>query len=255
MRKSLVITVILFSFAAVASAKNLYIPVAGRVQGANNTFFRTDVRIFNPSRSTDIFVSVHFLPRGIDGSNIPGRLVSVPKRQMVVLNDIVGDFFGMTSGIGAIRLDSDTDSSYAFNADSRTYTDSANGTYGQFVPALDVSTAVKNSVVLHVTQNALYRANAGIMNPSRQTAEVTITLTGADGTKKAPQIKITIPPMSMIQDSLSSIFNAPVEVQDAFILAESSVPVFAWASIVDNSSGDQIFVPGVEDKEEVTPLP
>ena len=140
--KQTLLALVFFVSAATASAKNLYIPVAGVAPGINNTLFRTDVRLFNPSFTTGISISVHFLPQGWDGSNIPGRVVNLEPREMVVLNNIVQDFLQWPApAIGAIRLDSDTDKSYAFVAESRTYTNSPNaaapGTYGQFVPALD----------------------------------------------------------------------------------------------------------------------
>ena len=114
---------LLLSLAALnASAKNLYIPVAGEVPGANGTYFRTDVRIFNPSYVHDIDVSIHFLPMGMDGSNISGQVFRVPKRQMLVLDNVLRKLYGVTApAVGALRLDSDTDNSYDFIADSRTY--------------------------------------------------------------------------------------------------------------------------------------
>jgi hypothetical protein len=255
MRKSLLIVATALLLASTASAKNLYVPVVGRVDGANGTFFRTDVRIFNPSATHDLGISLHFLPRGIEGSNIPGRIVTVPRRQMVVLDDIVGNFFKMSSGLGALRLDSDEAVSYSFSADSRTYTDSANGTFGQFIPALDVDDAVKDHVVLHVTQDAEYRTNVGVMNPSRDPAQITASLFRADGTLVAPEVVLSVPPLSMIQNSLPATFVTDAQLDDAFVVLKSSVPIFTWASVIDNRSGDQIFIPGAEDKDEVTPLP
>lgn len=255
MPKRLLILTTVLLLAASASAKNLYIPIVGRVGGANGTFFRTDVRIFNPSASHDLAVSLHFLPRGIEGTNIPGRIVVIPKRQMIVLDDIVGNFFGMPSGLGALRLDSDEAFSYSFSADSRTYTDSSNGTFGQFIPALDVDSAFKDHVVLHVTQDAEYRTNAGVMNPTDEPAHVTAFLVRADGTLLTPEVEITVLPKSMIQNSLAATFNTDRQVDDGFILFKSSVPVFTWVSVIDNRSGDQVFIPGAEDKDEVTPLP
>lgn len=234
-------------------AKNMYIPVAGRVPGANGTFWRTDVRIFNPSAVSDIQVTLHFLPMGLDGSNIPGRLVTVPKRQMVVLDDVVGNFFELPSAIGAVRIDSDTDFSYSFSADSRTYTDSTSGgTFGQFVPAMDG--AFKKSVVLHVSRTNAFRTNAGVMNANREPVVVTASLVGADGTLMTPEVALTIPPMSMIQSDIASMFGTTREVANGFILFDATLPVLTWASVIDNQSGDPVFVPGAEDKAEVTPI-
>src|SRR5512144_157459 len=100
--KRLVLLAALLS-AATAQARNLYIPVAGEVPGANNTYFRTDVRIFNPSYVDDIDVTIHFLRAGQDNANISGQLFRVPKRQMLVLNNIIRQLYGVTTpAIGAL---------------------------------------------------------------------------------------------------------------------------------------------------------
>lgn len=247
-----------------AAAENQYIPVAGVAPGANNTLFRTDVRIFNPSEVDDIHVSVHFLPQGMDGSNISGRVVHVPKRQMVVLNNIVGDFLKWPgSAIGAIRLDSDTASSYSFVADSRTYTDSPNaalpGTFGQFIPSLKVEQAKTRTVVLHLSYSpdlsTGFRSNVGVMNPFGTARTYVARLHAADGSLIATSGSLAIPPMSMTQLSLPAMFGTIAPFADGFVAVEADAPLFSYASVIDNRSADQIFVLGVEDVAVVTPLP
>ncbi len=256
--RNVIATLLLSMVALSASAKNMYIPIAGVVRGGNNTFFRTDVRIFNPSATDTISVSIHYLPQGIEGTNISGKLVSVPPRQMVVLNDIVGTFFGeVAPALGALRLDSDTDASYEFIADSRIYTDSPNanvgGTYGQYVPALELSDAKLKTAVLHLSNAPEFRTNAGVMNPGTQPATVTASLHGADGTKLLDGVPVVIPPKSMRQLSIFELFGGAV-FPDAYIAFESTQPVYTWGSVVDNRSGDQFYVRGIEDKAGRTPL-
>lgn len=258
--RNLVAIILLSGVALAASAKNSYIPVAGSVPGINNTHFRTDLRIFNPSDTVDIVVSVHFLPAGIDGSNIPGRLVTVPKRQMVALNDVVGTFLQWpTPAIGAIWLDSDTDASYSYVADSRIYTDSPNpavsGTYGQYVPAMTASEAKEKTVVLQLKNDFFgeYRTNVGVMNPGSEPATVTARLYGFEGTPLGTLGQLAIPPKSMQQVSIQDLFGFAV-FPDGFVTFESSVPVFTWGSVIDNRTGDAVFVRGVEDKAEVIPI-
>jgi hypothetical protein len=262
--RKVLISIALFFIASTASAKNLYIPVAGVAPGINNTLFRTDVRLFNPSFTKTIGISIHFLPQGWDGSNISGRVVELEPREMVVLNNIVENFLQWPApAIGAIRLDSDTDKSYAFIAESRTYTDSPNpaipGTYGQFVPALDPADGLTASVALHVTHSSDYtqgfRANAGMMNPNRVFTIVTPSLHRADGTVIAEGAPIRVEPMSMIQRSIPAMFGDGVSVDDGYIEFNSSYPVFTWVSVVDNRSSDGVFVLGEEDKATEEPLP
>ena len=59
MKRIAIAAAIVFAVAGNAAAKNLYIPAAGSAPGANNTRFRTDVRIFNPSSTETISISVH----------------------------------------------------------------------------------------------------------------------------------------------------------------------------------------------------
>lgn len=264
--KRILSLLILSTFALGASAKNMYIPVAGKVAGGNNTFFRTDVRIFNPSSTDDISVSIHYLPQGVEGTNIPGRLVTVPKRQMVMLNDIVGDFFGETANtVGALRLDSDTDASYEFVADSRIYTNSPNpavqGTYGQYVPAMALEDAKLKTVVLHlknfpdtgIVGAPSFRTNVGVMNPGSEPATITSGLYGPNGVRMLEGLVLTIPPKSMRQLSIAELFGTTIFI-DGFVTFESTQPIYSWGSVVDNKSGDQVFVRGVEDKAGKKPL-
>lgn len=242
-----------------AVAKNLYIPIGGVAPGANNTLFRTDVRIFNPSPTTEIGISVHFQPAGMDGSNIPGRVVTVRPRQMVVLNDVVS-FLGFPApAVGAIRLDSDTDRSYEFIADSRTYTDSPNpamrGTFGQFVPALDPATAIRKIIIQHLSHSSDvstgFRTNAGAMNPNLEPAAVTPRLYSADGALIAEGAPFTVAPRSVSHIPLPvMIGRTAIDFVDGYLTLEASVPVFGYGSVVDNRSGDQIFIPGAEDRAD-----
>jgi hypothetical protein len=259
MRRILAVLLLAASASSV-SARNLFIPVAGAVPGIGNTYFRTDIRIFNPSFSKDIDVSIHFLPQGQDNSNIPGQLFHVPKRQMIVLDNVVGSLYGWTPPLlGALRIDSDGAADYNVIVDSRTYTDSPNpaapGTYGQFIPALDIDTAVKKSIVVHVSSSPDYRTNVVFMNPQRVPATITASLVFPDGALVTPEATITVPPMSMIQRAVPVLFDTTRSFADAFLHVDSDQPVFSGVSVIDNHSSDQFFVPGVEDRDEVRPLP
>ncbi|MGN6183546.1 MAG: hypothetical protein ACTHQM_07820 [Thermoanaerobaculia bacterium] len=249
--------VVLLFAAGSAAAKNLYIPVAGSAPGANGTRFRTDVRIFNPSSTQSIGISIHFLPQDMDGSNISGRIVYIEPRQVAVLNDIVANFLQWpVPAIGAIRLDSDTDRSYEFTAESRTYTDSPNasapGTYGQYIPALDPDKdAVKTGIVTHVMSTAAFRTNAGVMNANRESVGVRVKVMTVQGTVAAESPMISVPAMSMTLQSLAQLTGLNSELTDGYLVIESTHPVFPFASVLDNQSNDSIFVPGTADLTEL----
>jgi hypothetical protein len=192
----------------------------------------------------------------MDGTNISGRVVTIPPRQMAVLNDVVANFLQWpVPAIGAIRLDSDTDKSYEFSAESRTYTDSPNpgapGTYGQYIPALDPSIdGVKTGIVTHIISNAAFRTNAGVMNANQDAVNVRVKLMTATGTVRAEGATFSVPAMSMTMQTLAQLVGLDGSIDDGYLVIESTLPVFPFASILDNQSSDAVFVPGVADITE-----
>ena len=257
MRK-LIIAAVATLFVIPVFAKNRYIPVAGLTPGAQGSFWRTDLRIFNPSATHELEVSLHFLPAGVDGRNIPGRAFQIRPREVLVLDNVVATLAPhFPSVIGAIRIDSDTDASYDFVATSRTYTTSPDpqrpGTYGQFIPALDAGDATRESVILNVAQRPDVRTNFGVMNPSQTAATVKAIMFGFEGTPFLESPEFLVEPKSMRQWSMAELFGSAY-VHEAYVVFEATTPVFTWGSVIDNLSGDGIFICGTEPRDEIEPL-
>lgn len=253
MKRTIILAALLATqLATTAFARNKYIPAAGRTAGANGTYWRTDVRIFNPSSADDINVTLHFLPQGMDGRNIPGQRFRIGKRETLVLDDVVSILApGATGAIGAIRIDSDhAHANDDFIASSRTYTNGGGptrpGTYGQFVPALELEDATRSAAVLHIATRPDVRANLGVMNPGLEPVTVRFTLLGIDGKPFLGSLPLVVPPRSMQQWSMTDAFLfGGVYVANGVIIADATAPVFTWGSVIDNDSGDSIFVRGV----------
>ena len=260
MKRTIVLAALLATqLATTAFARNKYIPAAGKSPGANGTYWRTDVRIFNPSSVNDITVSLHFLPQGMDGSNISGRGFSIGKRETLVLDDVVSILAPWaTSAVGAIRIDSDHAHTHDdFIVSSRTYTGTGEatrpGTFGQFVPAFEVTEATRSAAVLHVASRPDVRTNVGVMNPNLEPVTVRFTLLGIDGKPFLESVPLVVPPRSMQQWSMTDAFLfGGVYSENGVIVAEATAPVFTWGSVIDNYSGDAIFVRGVSQEESTT---
>lgn len=251
MKRTIILAALLATqLATGAVAENKYIPAAARTDGVNGTTWRTDVRIFNPSSVNEITVTLHFLPQGLDGTNIPGRAFRLGTRETLVLNDAVSILAPhATSAVGAIRIDSDhAHTGDDFLVSSRTYTGTGDvtrpGTYGQFVPALESADATRSSAVLHVASRQDVRTNLGVMNPTLREITVRFTLIGIDGVPFLESAPLSVPPRSMQQWSMAAMFGGLYS-HDAVILAEASEPVFTWGSVIDNYSGDAIFIRGL----------
>ena len=250
MRTLLLAALLTAQLATPALAKNIYIPAAAVAPGSNGTFWRTDVRIFNPSIFDDIDVTLHFLPQGQDGRNIPGRMFHIGKRETLVLDDVVSILAPhVTSAVGAIHIDSDTDRSYEFIATLRTYTISPDparpGTFGQFVPALEEADARTSTAMPQIAVRPDVRTNAGVMNPGYEEVWLRVSVLGTDGRVFLRSERLAVPPKSMRQWSLAELFGG-IFIGDGTLTIEADIPVFTWASVIDNQSGDAIFVRGAD---------
>lgn len=238
------VAALLFSCIAVAplTAKDVYLPVTGSIG-----VFRTDARIVNPSGEKDITITATFEP--VNGSNISSRTatVTVPKRQQLVLDDVVGALFPGTSVLGAIRLTSNDD----FIATARIYATVTGGTAGQGYTAIDVGQAKQKGVLqqLRATggsgQAGTSRSNLGFVNPGATPAAVTLRLYDKSSNKVSEQ-NLTIPARSSL--SPANYFAAATgDFADAWASFSSDVPVIAYASIIDNGTTDPTFLAAVED--------
>jgi heme/copper-type cytochrome/quinol oxidase subunit 2 len=240
-----------FIFASSTFAKDIYFPIAGSTSSLGN--FRTDVRIFNPSSSKDITISAFLLPVGNkNNTSVTSRSVTVPKRGVAVLNDVVTTLGG--TDLNAIRLSSADD----FAATERVYaTQSASGacnvtgTLGQDVPPLDPAAAKTKGVLLQLKTTTQYRTNIGILNPNSSVANVTFKLYDKNNALVSTGTPIAVQPMGVVAPTnmVSGSFFAPgsADLSEAWVSYSSDQAVIVYASLVDNGTTDPTFIAMQED--------
>ena len=240
--RTAVFLTLLFS-ASSALAVDRWIPIAGTVGN-----FRTDARILNPSGEKDIEVSAYFLPAGVtdNAARVAGTPVrlSIPKRSMRVLDDVVASVFSAT-GIGAILLTSPDE----FVATSRIYAQVGASTLGQFSGAQGPGLAFTKGVVIQLKSNAAFRTNVGAVNIANATTNVTWNLYDKTNAKIATVTKAmaayeVTPPSNVV-----NFFPVPAgaDLTDAWVSFSSNNPIFAYGSVIDNVSTDPTFVAMAQD--------
>lgn len=230
--------------------RDLYLSIGGTA-GA----FHTDMRIFNPSYTKDIQVQATMLGVGnADNSGAQPKTITVPKRQMLVYNDVLASLFNAPGVLGGLRLKSDDD----FVVTQRIYALAADGsTTGQYIPGLDVSTAKKKGLIIQLRNNGAagqvgtFRTNVGAVNPNAVAATVTWRLYDKNNLLVGQPMTQTMPPFAVIAPTSVGAFatGAPagVDLSDAWISFESDQPLFAYASVVDNATADGTLIPNFED--------
>lgn len=237
-RFSLVLSVALV--AATAQAKDVFLSIGGSV-GA----FKTDMRIFNPSTTKDIQVQAYLLPvGGVDNSGVTPKTITVPKRQMVVYDDVLTSLFAST-GLAGIRLSSTDD----FVATQRIFAVTSSGTLGQFVPGLDSTQALKNGVIIQLKSSTGFRTNLGVINPNNATANTSWYLYDKNNALIGPTKTLTLPPYAVIspQEIKGFFGGASADLSDAWVAYTSDQPLIAYGSVVDNGTTDPTYITASND--------
>ncbi len=222
---------------------------AASTPGANSTFFVTDARVFNPDPAAAITVNLAFLAANADNTGATEVPVTIGPRQGAALDDLVAEALGR-SGAGGVRLRS----SRPFLATCRTYNigDGTSGTFGQFTPGLTAADALARSILLQVVNDPAasgFRTNVGFLNPGLAPVTVTYRVYDAATAALLGEGSRSLPPLafSQVNNVFSAIGMADSVVRNATVEVAATAPVLAYASVVDNTSGDAIYVlPGAD---------
>lgn len=226
-------------------ANELDLPVAGRVGS-----FVTDVRVFNPSFADTANALLEYFPASLAANTNATNtmVVSIPPRSMAILNDVTGSAnLGATDGIGAVRISSAS----AINATSRIFSDqrpSGKGTFGQFLPGLSPSAALRRGVLPQLANNSDSRTNVGFFNPNSATVTARLDLRNGNGVVVASSLQ-TFQALSQQQNSIGTYFPG-VDLSDQGNLSlsfDASAPIDVYAAVNDNVSTDSFVVVAQED--------
>ncbi len=234
--------------AGTASASHrLYIPGSAHVNGAGGTHWRTDVEIQNPGASTARY-TVELLRRDQQNSSPQSVSYTLAGGHAVRYADALSTWFGFT-GAAALRI---TPSSGTIKVTSRTYNATSSGTFGQFIPAVPDSVAIAAGTSVPLVQlsdsastTTGYRSNIGFVNTSALTIDVTAELYDGLGYHLGTRA-LTLRPSEYTQ--VDRVFRSVTSqtIEGGYAILTTATPggsFLAYASVVDNRSGDPVYVP------------
>ncbi|MGE5234762.1 MAG: DUF5719 family protein [Acidobacteriota bacterium] len=230
-------------------AEPAVIAAAAHNLGFNGSLWRTDVELFNPGRTPltcSLAFEVNAVPSG--GSSATTRSVVLAPGELKSFGDVVGTLFGV-EGSGALVV---TPSGGSVLVGSRTYNLTARGTFGQFVPAVAVSRAAVSGDEIHLAalagsqdRSRGFRTNLGLLNLSALPVTFVITLS------KAPQgvvgqLEPTLAPHEwrQLDDVFARVSSPPAAGFARVGVTTPGARFLAYASVVDNVTGDPALVPG-----------
>jgi len=231
------------------------IPVAAHAAGAHGTFWVSDLRILNRSLTDDAELRVALVPRGVDGLEVFDLLsIAVSANALLSLPDVVGQRFGKDDLIGNLVVET---TSRELLLSSRTYNSGdADGVFGQYIGMAShgdsICTGDPVVAIIQLANTDAYRSNVGLSETSGRSVTVALSLfEGASGEPLGDRREFTVLPFSNLQMNVFESLRAR-DADNAFVLLEAvrgEGRVVAYGSVVDDLTGDAIYVPATRPRE------
>ena len=243
MAKALRVVWLALLVVSLGSAQELYVPAAAHTSGAAGTVWRTDLEVKARGGEPASF-TVELLEERTANTDPLSATFSLEPGESFRLADVVDTAFGFY-GSGALRV---TAVDGAILATSRTYNTNPSGTYGQYIPAIDAEAAAEHGhdyALVQLSSSEAYRTNVGVVNTTGAsvTLEFDLFTASADSLGSVP---LTLRPYEMRQIPAIFTLVTSEEIEDGYAMVRTSTEggrFFAYASVVDNLSGDAIFIP------------
>ncbi len=232
-----------------ASAEGWVVPSAVHAPGLNRTRWRTDLWVFNPGETT-LELELEFLLENNDNwlTDHPTLELSIPPEGTAVLEDVlllIPDLVVDDQAvIGSVLINRpEDDQQPAPVITSRTFNQTPDGTFGQFVPAVPVPPNAPDRLFLTgLSHTSASRTNIRLANLGTDAVDVKLNVLSADGHALGQPVLRTIPALSTIQvNGIAEVAWAGTDLDIFSVRVNTYVEtVLAWASVINNQTGDPV---------------
>ena len=215
---------------------------SGSAQGANGTFFHSDITVLN-YRSVAQRVAFTWLPSG-QAAGAP-TILTIGANSGLISEDFVGTILGQT-GLGALLI-TGVDANGNFDPGARLYATervwtpqpATGGTTSQTFPAIATSDInMIRASILGQRIDARYRTNVGIVNLDTVDRSFNIIQTTDDPNAPTNTSTVMVPARSMVQVPLPNLASAALQIVVQPLVQIDPTLWMAYGSSVDNTTGD-----------------
>lgn len=230
-----------FFFALDAFGGEVVIPVAYRGEGAFETLWRTEIVVSNvsPEITAPVMTTITFHRDNGQTSNV--RMPLAPK-EVIAVPDALASWYDVESGGGIVRVTWDDGPGLRILARARIYTVGEHGEFGQSVPGVDTWKLVSENHLTGLSGIDGNRTNVGVANPFPTDTLVWISLHDTSGEMRgAFATHLAARSFRQFNDIFSYFQAGPLNAAMIRVSAVSA-PIYAYASIVRNDTGDATFV-------------
>lgn len=226
-----------------------YILTAAHLAGFAGTLWRTDLEVHNPG-TLDATYIIELLVRNQANPSPPRATFTLSEGRSATYNDVLQSVFNF-SGAAALRI---TPISGDILLASRTYNQTPSGTYGQFVPAHAITQAITSGRSARLIQlshdpslQTGFRTNLGFVSATVVPIDVEIRFATAIGLHLGTYT-FQLKPYEFKQFDKAYELVSNTVVNGGYVTVRTTTVggvFFAYASVVDNRTGDPVFVPAI----------
>jgi N-acyl-D-amino-acid deacylase len=214
-----------------------WIPMVAHADGVGGSSWRSDVGLLNRSP-----VANRIRLRYRDGDGFTDREFVLAPGAARTVSDVVSELG--RHGSGPLQVFS----SEALTVSSRSFNQTPDGSYGQFLDAVTATGGLEqgeSAVLMQLREDHAYRTNIGLHNQWRRAAELEIVLYAGSGDTVASFTRI-VPAQSTVQ--LNRPYRAIAGRSDissgyAVVTVLSGQDVYAYGSVADNATDDPTTIP------------
>jgi hypothetical protein len=223
------------------------IPSVASVHGVNGAFFHTDLWLFNRDANPVTVTARYHCFLGQDcGSGVASFQMDGSGARTI--SDVVSTLFGSAESAGALDLFVTSQVPEALYTLSRTYSPALPAaTTGASIAALPATAANGNAVFVGLAGNggdnsSGFRTNVGVYNPQNLSTNVAFRLQQSDGTLiGTTTVTLGAFEARQLNDIFASTGHGEVVTTDAVLFLTSDLPVFSFATVIDNRTGDFVY--------------
>ncbi len=217
------------------------VPGVAHMPGARGTNWRCSLSVLN---TIDATADLELTFRDADGSTV--RPAAVGPLGIVEWDDVALSLFDMSGPCaGAVEVSSNL----PVIVSARSYNASVDGTYGQYLPGCELADTLSTGQVGYLPQlksTEGFRTNIGVVNLGDAPCTASVTLHSDTGAQLGEGLSLEVAPGGWFQenDVFAKVQAGACERARARIELETpGCSVWAYASVVDNATGDPTTIP------------
>lgn len=218
--------------------QRLVLPGVARLRGAYESFWQTDVTVYNPL-AEEQQVEVRFVPLGLE--NTVSATLALEPYEIRAIPDVLASLFFIEAGGGTLHLLPDV----GINATARTYSRKGAGTVGFGMHAIDFFNAAGPRFPLTFSgafpgQN--FRTNVLLTDTSGRGAHANLRTVSRWGPYEITRT-IGTPAAGTIQSTLASPVTLHEDIGVALVVEPTRGTAIATVVAIDNRSNDPTWFP------------